>query len=186
MPEKNIQFKKLNVHDLKLLYKWFRVPHILKWYARGDKYTFKRIQEKYLPRINDATIKSFIIFDDEKAVGYIQLYRVADHLPEGICSDDHPIFDEFNPEDLAGIDLFIADKNYLGTGFSSEALELFINKYVKNKCKAILVDPLKQNIIAISFFRKNSFRCILSQDANHDLLIRDMKYTTTYFKRLPG
>jgi aminoglycoside 6'-N-acetyltransferase len=129
------------------------------------------IKEKYLPRINDATILNFIIHDHDKPVGYIQFYHVTDHLPEGIPDYSHPLFNDFKPNEIIGIDLFIADENYLHTGFSSEVLEIFINTYVNNKFKAILVDPLKQNTSAISFFERNGFRHIMSQDNNHDLMV---------------
>jgi aminoglycoside 6'-N-acetyltransferase len=167
----NILFKKVNEDDLKLLHQWFQIPHILRWYARDKKYTFEMIQEKYQPRINNASILSFIICDRDKPVGYIQLYHVVDHLPDGVEDYNHPVFKDFKPNELAGIDLFIADINYLRTGFGSEALELFIGMHINNRVKAILVDPLKQNTFAISFFERNGFRHVMSQDNNHDLMM---------------
>jgi aminoglycoside 6'-N-acetyltransferase len=180
MKSRNIIFKKMNAKDLKLLHQWFQIPHVLKWYARDEKYTFEMIQEKYLSRINDATIPSFIIYDHDKPVGYIQFYYVTDHLPEGIADYSHPLFNDpglehtgasFKPNEIVGIDLFIADENYLHTGFSSEALETFINININDNVKAILVDPLKQNNSAISFFERNGFKHIISQGDNHDLMI---------------
>ena len=46
MKRRNIRFRKMNADDLKLLHQWFQIPHVLKWYARGEKYTFEMIQEK--------------------------------------------------------------------------------------------------------------------------------------------
>lgn len=46
------RFKPLVEEDLILLYQWFQVPHIKKWYARGQHFSFDMIKEKYLPRIN--------------------------------------------------------------------------------------------------------------------------------------
>lgn len=166
----------MNVDDLKLLYQWFQIPHVLRWYARGKRYTFDMIQEKYLPRINHATIQNFIIYSNDKPVGYIQLYDVVEHLPEGVADYKHPLFKDFKPNELVGIDLFISDKNYLHTGFCSEALAIFINTHINNKFKAILVDPLKQNTIAISFFERNGFRHIISHDDDHDLMVLRIEY----------
>jgi hypothetical protein len=59
----------MNANDLKLLHQWFQIPHVLRWYARNEKYTFEMTQEKYLSRINDATIPSFIIYDNDKTYG---------------------------------------------------------------------------------------------------------------------
>lgn len=180
MKSRNIIFKKMDEGDLKLLHGWFQIPHVLKWYARDERYTFEMIQKKYLPRINDATIPSFIIYDQEKPVGYIQFYYVTDHLPEGVADYNHSLFKDpglkhtgasLKPNEIVGIDLFIADENYLHTGFSSEALEAFIHTYIKNNFKAVLVDPLKQNTSAISFFERNGFKHIMSQDNNHDLMM---------------
>lgn len=157
--------------DFKLLHQWFQIPHILKWYAKNEKYTFEMIREKYLPRISDASVLVFIIYDDDKPVGYIQFYHVTDHLPEGVSDYSHPLFNDFKPNEIVGIDMFIADEDYLHRGFSSEALKIFISMYINNKFKAILVDPLKQNTSAISFFERNGFRHIMSQDNNHDLMV---------------
>jgi aminoglycoside 6'-N-acetyltransferase len=83
-------------------------------------------------------------------------------------------FDKFNPAELAGIDLFIADENHLRTSYSSNVLKTFINKYLKNDFKAVLVDPDKNNITAIKFFGKNGFTHILSQDEQHYLMIKNI------------
>ena len=180
MKNHNIMFRQINANDLVLLHKWFQIPHILKWYARNKKYTFEMIKEKYFPRINDTSIPNFFIYDQDTPVGYIQYYHVTKHLPEGISDSSHPLFSNtalshtgasFKPKELAGIDLFIADENYLRTGFGSEALALFINTHLKDKFRAVLVDPSKHNIAAISFFEKNGFKHIISQDNNYDLMI---------------
>lgn len=159
--------------DLKLLHHWFQTPHVFQWYARGEYYTFKMIKEKYLSRLNDESILSFIIYEDNNPIGYIQRYLVDKHLPEGIRVYQHPLFHQFNPQELAGIDLFIAEKTYLHTGCSSLVLQQFINSYIKGNFKAVLVDPNKNNHIAQLFFEKNGFRPILSQDKSYNLMIND-------------
>jgi hypothetical protein len=84
-------------NDLKLLHEWFQILHILKWYARYEK--------------------------------------------------------------------------YLRIGFASVALALFTNFYLKRQFTAALVDPLKENTATISFFERNGFKHILSQNTNHDLML---------------
>jgi aminoglycoside 6'-N-acetyltransferase len=171
MKSSNIIFKKINESDLKLLHQWFQIPHVLQWYAREEKYTPEMIEEKYRKRINDVSIPNFIIYDQNRPVGYIQYYHVTEHLPEGIINYNHPLFNNFKPSELIGLDLFIADENYLHQGFGSEVLAMFIDTHLNRKFKAVLVDPVKQNNTAISFFERNGFRHILSQDANHDLML---------------
>lgn len=171
MKNHNITFKKMNENDLKLLHQWFQIPHVLKWYARDENYTLEMIEEKYRQRINDVSIPNFIIYDQDRPVGYIQYYYVTEHLPEGIIDYNHPLFKDYKPNELIGLDLFIADEKYLRIGFTSVALTLFISINLKGKFKAVLVDPLKQNTAAIFFFERNGFKHIQSQDDNHDLML---------------
>src|SRR5204863_533303 len=121
------------------------IPHIFKWYARNENYTLEMLQEKYLPRINNETIPSFIIYDQNDPVGYIQFYKLTNHLPEGMSDYSHPLFDDFMASEMIGIDLFIADVNHLHTGFASMVLMEFIHDYAKGSYKAVLVDPEKTN-----------------------------------------
>ena len=171
MTNRNIIFKKMTEDDLKLLYQWFQIPHILKWYARNEKYTLEMILEKYLPRLNNRTISSFIIRVDNYPVGYIQLYQITNHLPQGIADYNHPLFNSLKPDELVGIDLFIADEKYLHTGLGSEALKIFLDAHIKDKFSGVLVDPLKENSTAISFFEINDFKHLASQDTKHDLML---------------
>lgn len=175
MNNNRIIFKKLEENDLALLHQWFQIPHVLKWYARGKSFSFDEIQQKFLPRINDSTITSYIIYTREKPVGYIQLYQVEHHLPEGIDNHNHSLFDQIMPNELAGIDIFIADKNLLHTGFSSMMLNSFIENYIKGLFHAIAVDPVKSNITAIKFFEKNGFTLITNQDGYHHVMIKHLE-----------
>lgn len=170
MSMNSITFKSLTEDDLNLLHQWFQLPHVLKWYARSELYTLTMIQDKYRPRINDQTIRSFIIYDARLPVGYIQLYQVAHHLPEGMDAL-HPLFHQYKRDALAGIDVFIADKTYLGTGFSDQAFNLFLDQYAHDQFRGVLVDPLKTNTFAIAFFKRHGFTAIESHDAHHVVLL---------------
>lgn len=166
------RFKPLGEEDLKLLYQWFQVPHIKKWYARGQDFTFEMIEKKYQPRINQSALRNFIFYVNECPIGYIQLYQVSDFLPEGVADYHHHLFEQYPPNRLAGIDLFIADENALGKGYGSMMLTHFIEQYVKDNFSAVVVDPLKDNIIAIQFFRKNGFDTFPVDKKNlHELMV---------------
>lgn len=168
----NITFKKLKKEDLTLLYKWFQMSHILRWYARDEKYGLEKLETKYLPRLDDPSIKGFIIYNIDHPVGYIQLYCLDHYLPETM-DYSHPLFKHYKPEEIAGVDIFIADTNYLRKRFATQALDLFIDLYIKNKFKITIVDPLRQNTTAISFFKQNGFEPILSQEETHLLLAKE-------------
>lgn len=168
-----ITFKKLNNEDLVLLHQWFHLPHILKWYARDEKYSFEKLEAKYLPRLTDPHIQGFLIYHVDQPVGYIQLYHSVSYLPETM-DYSHPLFTQYPLEEVAGIDFFIADSNYIGKGFASEALEMFIELYLNNKFKIVLVDPLRANKVAISFFKRHGFKPIASPEKSHVLLARNI------------
>ena len=155
---KSINFKPLTENDLPLLFTWFQKPHIKQWYARGEKYTLDMIREKYLPRIlNPQSIPNFIVYADNTPIGYIQLYCLKDSLPDGVTDYNHPLFDSFKPNEIAGVDLFIADENYLKKGYATLTLTNFIKEYVQGKFILLITDSLKSNKNAIRFFIKNGF-----------------------------
>lgn len=154
----NINFTPLSEKDLSLLYRWFQIPHVKKWYAREVDYSYEMIRDKYLPRIVDSyQIPNFIISVNEFPIGYIQYYRVNNYLPESIEDYEHPLFKKYSADRMAGIDLFIAEKHYLQTGVSSKALNQFIAEKITGNFDLVLVDPVKSNFIANNFFFKNGF-----------------------------
>lgn len=173
-----ITFKPLTQDDLSLLHRWFQKPHVKEWYARGEDYTVDTIKEKYLPRILDSElISNFIVYADDMPIGYIQLYGLKDFLPDGVTDYTHALFDNFKSNEIAGIDLFIADEDYLKKGYATLTLTHFIKEYVRGKFTALLVDPLKKNINAIEFFEKNGFRRFNHDNVNsiNELLILHLK-----------
>ena len=156
---KPINFKPLTESDLSLLLNWFQKPHIKQWYARGKNYTLDMIREKYLPRIlNSESIPNFIVYADKAPIGYIQLYCIRDFLPDGVTDYNHPLFDGFKSNEIAGVDLFIADEDYLKKGYATLTLTQFIKEHIKEKFTLLITDPLKINKNAIHFFEKNGFK----------------------------
>lgn len=168
-----LNFQPLSENNLPLLYEWFQKPHIKKWYAREENYTREMIDKKYLPRIlQSKSIPNFIICLNEQPIGYIQLYSCAFSLPDGI-DYAHPLFTHEKPENVAGIDLFIAEEIYLHQGYATLALQQFINTYARNKFSIVVVDPLKTNVRAIRFFIRNGFKkfAIAQSQSQYELLI---------------
>ncbi len=164
---KSIHFKSLTENDLPLLHDWFQKPHVKQWYARGENYNLKMIKEKYLPRIlNPESIPNFIVYTDNTPIGYIQLYCAKDSLPDGVTDYNHPLFDDFKPNEIAGIDLFIADENYLKKGYATLTLNNFIKEHVERKFTLLITDPLKSNKNAIHFFERNGFKKFKAGDNN--------------------
>lgn len=172
-----ISFKPLSENDLVLLHRWFQVPHVKRWYARNKEYSLQMIKDEYLNRINNNFIPNFIIYSDDKPIGYIQLYHVSYSLPDGVANYQHSLFSEFNLEDIAGIDLFIGDVEYLNKGYASAALKHFIATYVKDKFMLLIADPMKNNEQSIQFFERNNFRRYINVDLSvpYELMVLEIK-----------
>ncbi|CZL29271.1 GNAT family N-acetyltransferase [Legionella pneumophila] len=173
----NITFSPLRKKDFSLLHRWFQVPHVKRWYARGETYTLKMIQEKYLLRIKSPEkIPNFIVLSDNHPIGYIQLYRVDSSLPDSIADYHHPLFKKYAPHDIAGIDLFIGDENFLHKGYGKIILTEFIEHFIKNNFLALVVDPYKENEAAINFFKQMKFIEMKSTplDSQYLLLVLDI------------
>ncbi len=174
MTQRMITFKFLTEADLPLVCNWFQKPHIKQWYACGENYTLDMIREKYLPRIlHPESIPNFIIYADNTPIGYFQLYHVKDFLPDGVADYHHPLFDDFKADEIAGIDMFIADEDYLRKGYATLILVQFIKEYVQGKFTLLVTDPLKINENAIRFFEKNGFKKLLPQPSQtvNELLV---------------
>lgn len=151
-------FEPLCESDVDYLYHWFQEPVINQWYARGQHWSYEDIKQKYLPRIQGKdNTPSFIIYKNEHPIGFIQYYCLSEHLPEGIQSFNHALFKSYQPHELVGLDLFVADQDNRGRGFGEQILNQFVLK-LPLSTKAIIVDPDINNHRAIRCYVKAGFR----------------------------
>ncbi|MDP3269627.1 MAG: GNAT family N-acetyltransferase [Legionella sp.] len=169
----SLQFKNLCENDLVLLYTWFKEPTINQLYARNQAWSLKDIQKKYLPRIlGQENVPSFIIIKNDKAIGFIQYYCLTGSLPEGIEGYTNPLFKAYTPNQLAGVDLFIAHAKDRGKGIGESIINSFISEYL-TQFRAVLVDPNSNNIHAIRCYEKAGFvTSTFSQDPDYIVMIR--------------
>jgi GNAT acetyltransferase-like protein len=95
------------VDDLSLLHEWLQRPHVKRWWNDGDSY--EQVAAHYLPSIEgrDPT-DLYVILLGEQPAGFIQTYLVADY-------PDYAALVGVG-EGVAGVDLFLADPELLGTG----------------------------------------------------------------------
>ncbi len=152
-----ICFKKMSNADLLLLKQWFSIPHVKKWYARGKSFSLEEIKEKYLPRIMDKDIESYIVSFDKKQIGYIQIYYLPKYLPDNLSIDHIQQLKTSDINTTVGLDVFFAEKSYLGKGISSQALSKFMSEMLPDHVNTVIVDPLKENSNALAFFERNKF-----------------------------
>lgn len=152
-----IEFKPLHKNDLQHLYQWFQERTINQQYARGQTWSLKDIENKYLPRLTGYNnVPSFIIHLDNKAIGFIQYYCLSEGYPEGI-EKENALFKSYHPNEIAGIDLFIATHENRGKGLGVVIINQFINKFLTH-FRLIVVDPNRDNIPAIQCYKKAGFK----------------------------
>jgi len=154
-----IHFNPLSADHLSLLHRWFQEPVIKKWYAREIHYSLDDIKNKYLPRIQgtDST-PSYIVSLNGAPVGFIQYYALSDHLPSGINDLSNKLFEINAPDEICGIDIFIADGKYRGIGLGKQIISQFIQEFLHSNFKGAVVDPLSNNINAIHCYEKSGFK----------------------------
>ncbi|AOW51120.1 TPA: GNAT family N-acetyltransferase [Legionella pneumophila subsp. pneumophila] len=175
----DFKFQPLGINDLNQLHQWFQEPIINHWYARDKNWAIKEIKEKYEPRIvGTEHVPSFIVYKDDLPFGFVQFYILTDSLPDGIEGYESLFFQQYNPRDLAGIDLFIAESQGRGKGLGVELINCFINKFL-TRFKSIVIDPDVNNQQAIRCYEKAGFqRTDFSQDPNHLIMIKPLSLTT--------
>lgn len=153
-PPMTIEFKKLEIKNLGLLFKWLNTPHVTEWYGH-KKFTLDEVKQHYLPKINGTEpTKSYIVMVDNKQVGYIQEYFIK----------DDPELLKYVDRDAAGIDLFIGELEYLGRGLGQEIIKEFLGKIVfkEDGVTTCIIDPLVSNPRMIHVCEKAGFRYTLT------------------------
>ena len=167
-----IDFRALCKDDLPLLYSWFQEPTINQLYARSQTWSLKDIENKYLPRLTGHdNVPSFIIYSGNKPLGFIQYYCLSEHYPEGIQKESS-LFKSYHPNQIAGIDLFIATLENRGQGLGVVIINQFINKFLSH-FRLVVVDPNHDNIQAIRCYKKAGFKeSNYSEISNYLLMIK--------------
>jgi aminoglycoside 6'-N-acetyltransferase len=170
-----IVFKPLHKDDLLLLYRWFQEPTINQQYARGQTWLLKDIENKYLPRLTGHdNVPSFIIYSDNKPIGFIQYYCLSEHYPEGIQKESC-LFKGYHANQIAGIDLFIATHENRGQGLGVVIINQFINEFLSH-FRLIAVDPNHDNIQAIRCYEKSGFeQSDYSEDPAYCIMLKSIE-----------
>lgn len=169
-----LSFKPLAIEDLDQLHHWFQEPTIQLLYARNQVWSLDDILHKYQPRINGTeNVPSFIIEIESHPIGFIQYYCLKDYLPEGVIRDINPLFEQYHPGEMAGIDVLIAEDKNRGKGLGTQIINQFIATFLMHY-RLIVVDPERSNVQAIRCYEKAGFRKTdFSSDERHLLLIKE-------------
>ena len=175
-------FQPLTMKDLSHLHHWFQEPIIRQFYARNTVWSLDDIKQKYQPRIIGAeNIPSFIIEINNQPSGFIQYYCLQEHPhPEGIEGDTNPLFKKYLPNEMAGIDVFIADDENRSKGLGVQIINQFIATFLMGY-QLIVVDPERNNLQAIRCYEKSGFKKTdFSSDEHYLLLMRETKQRHQY------
>lgn len=164
-----LSFEQLSRDHFSLLLKWLNKSHVKKWWDQDIVYTYEIIEEKYssytegykLENSIKKPISAFIIYLDDKPIGYIQIYNTYDFMRTKSLKD--------LPRSLGSVDFFIGEEEYLRRGIGVEILKVFDYQ----NFEYILVDPDINNIAAIKTYEKAGFKKIVDHtDVNEVWMIK--------------
>lgn len=158
----NFSFIPLSMHHLDILHRWMQEPHVQQWWGEGRSWSTSDIMDKYTPytlgyKIENGEkkpIAPFLIEFEDRPIGFIQCYNAFDFKREGFDVKD--IWQD-EKHSLATIDFYIGDPDCIGKGLGTQALKAFLHQYVFSHFNACLVDPDKNNKIAIKTYSKAGF-----------------------------
>ncbi len=150
MPE--FKFVPLAESDFELIHDWLNRSHVAEWWD-GPK-AFEQVQVKYRHKMDDPFVFPYLVYLDEKPIGYIQKYIAKTDDPE----------DEWWPdaeEGTVGVDQFIGEVELLSKGIGSAFVKQFIDELLKKDwIKKVIVDPDPANARAIRAYEKAGFQAI--------------------------
>jgi aminoglycoside 6'-N-acetyltransferase len=133
------------------MHEWLQRPHVRRWWDEHASY--EDVVEHYLPAMDGRRpVDLYLILLDERPVGFIQRYLVADHPDTaalvGVGAG------------VAGVDLFVAEEELTGKGLGTEVLRRFARDVVfaNPDVTACIADPDTRNAASIRAFEKAGFR----------------------------
>lgn len=148
----NLSFRRVTMDDLPLLYRWLTMSHVNEWYGEGNR-TYEETVAHYRGSIEGGTpTDAYLILLDERPVGYIQGYVIADH-PEYAAAVQVE-------EGAAGVDLYIGEPDLVHRGLGSTALRKFVEEIVfaNPRVSCCVIGPQPENKAAIRAYEKAGFR----------------------------
>lgn len=148
---KYFTFKKLTQEDFKLLFNWFKEPHVSKWWPVPEE---NELLKKFLERIRSKDTFGYLILLQEEPIGYIQYYCIdSAHEKTGACLSELP-------KHAIGTDQFIGNLDCIGKGYGTAFIKQFIThiQEIEPTIKTIIVDPDPTNYAAIKCYEKVGFK----------------------------
>lgn len=152
MDDRAIAFRPVLRADLEMLRRWMARPHWREWW--GEPETEIRLVEEMIAG-RDST-RPFLFMIDGQPAGYVQVWRIADHLVEPWLSEA-PWMARL-PSAAVGVDLSLARAEDLGRGIGPAVLRAFVARLRDEGEREIWIDPAPGNLRAVRAYEKAGFR----------------------------
>lgn len=146
----HLGFRPLKTSDLALMVKWLNTDFVMQWYGTLER---SAIEAKYLKRIQgEHFVKPYIILYADQPIGYIQAYQLRD--------TDAAYQAALNIPDVAAVDLFIGETNFIHKGLGAALLGRFIREIVFElwDVEGCIIAPDLSNLSAIKSYYKAGFQ----------------------------
>jgi RimJ/RimL family protein N-acetyltransferase len=138
-----IGFRDLNAADLSMLAQWLADPrNSAHWGGSGETDALE-------DHLTDHRVAQWIVTRDGTDVAYIQDYDIHAY-------EDHPL--AALPKGARGIDTFIGQSSWMGTGLGPSYLALHVQRLFDSGVPALGIDPEPENGAAIRAYEKVGFR----------------------------
>ncbi|MBT4791348.1 MAG: GNAT family N-acetyltransferase [Halobacteriovoraceae bacterium] len=141
-------YDELKETDLPIIERWLQNPHVKEFWDDGE--SWEESYEKYVLKTLSKTVKQFLIYCQDRPIGYIQFYwasKVGDGWWEDIA------------DDVVGIDQYIGEADMIGQGHGTKMISEFIKLLICNyKISKIITDPVPSNTRAIACYEKCGFK----------------------------
>jgi aminoglycoside 6'-N-acetyltransferase len=136
------------------MHKWLNYDHVIEWYGK-KKWTFKEIEDKYLPYINkEMPTQGYLIFYNNVPIGYIQTYKIHDY-------PDYAKFVDID-ENASGLDIFIGEYEYIHKGLGKHIVSKFLKEIIFKLSDSVscILGPEPNNKVAIKTYENVGFKYV--------------------------
>ena len=149
---RKVSFRRLRREHLPQLYDWItKEPPTNRFWGYVQGHTYGQFLQEFTASIKgkDST-KPYIIYYEEKPIGYIQTYHW----------NDYPGCEKYEElQKAAGLDVLVGAKSYRNKGLGSKVLQKFLKEiiFTDPKIQFCVTDPDIRNTVAIRAYEKTGF-----------------------------
>lgn len=151
----DLRFRPLEQDDLVLLHRWLNDPAVVRWWE-GDDVSWPSVVRDYGPGSEDA-VEHWIALVDDRPVGWIQCYAIADHADEPEVRHWRALGVE---PTAAGIDYLVGESTRRGQGLGTAMIRTFVTEVVFGRHPGwtqVAASPLAGNTASVRALAKAGF-----------------------------